>query len=94
VEKLRRWLVDTGCPIDLIANSELNTHEKEYVFKTSDFVRLHTANGINETNKILRLDVKVLGDLVEAHVLSSTPTVMSVGKRCVKMGYNFIWRHG
>ena len=32
--------------------------------------------------------------MIEAHVLESTPSIISVGKRCMDMGYSFAWTAG
>ena len=32
--------------------------------------------------------------MIEAHVLESTPSIISVGKRCMDMGYSFVWAAG
>ena len=89
---VRRWLVDTGCPIDLIAERDLEKHELEYVKHTSKPVMLSTANGSTKSEKIISMDVSLLKDNVEAYVLNATPTVLSVGKRCMDLGYHFVWR--
>ena len=38
--------------------------------------------------------VDELDETVEPHVLDETPTVLSVGRRCMKMGYAFHWMPG
>ncbi len=50
---IRRWLVDTGCPIDLIAEGDLEKHELEYVKTTSKPVMLSTANGSTKSEQII-----------------------------------------
>jgi len=90
----KRWLVDTGCPLDLIAEYEIGQDEKEYIKPATDSVRLNTANGITKANRIIKYRVDGMEDGIEAFVLSSTPTVMSVGKRCMERGYDFIWKAG
>ena len=30
-------------------------------------------------------------ELIEAHVLESTPSLSSLGKRCLEHGYRFVW---
>ena len=75
---VRRWLVDTGCPFDLIAKSELDSHEQDFVKKASKFVRLATPNGIVDADKVINFSVATMNDSIEAYVLDSTPTVMSI----------------
>ena len=35
--------------------------------------------------------VPSLGDPIDAYVMESTPTVMSIGRRCMQLGYTFVW---
>ena len=46
---MRRWLVDSGCPIDLIASDELTDEEKQYIKKLTRGIRLQTANGLTNS---------------------------------------------
>ena len=41
-----------------------------------------------------KIVVDELDETVEPHVLDETPTVLSVGRRCMKMGYAFHWMPG
>ena len=51
----------------------------------------HTANGSTATNKEAEID---LGMTSQAYVLDDTPSVMSLGKRCMEEGYSFVWPSG
>ena len=53
-----------------------------------------TANGSTSTSDVAKIVVDELGETVEPHVLDETPTVLSVGRRCMKMGYAFHWMPG
>ena len=55
-------------------------------------IRLNTANGKTKTKCILNFEFAGLADDVEAHVLAHTPTVFSLGKRCMNLGYSFEWK--
>ena len=92
--RFRRWLVDTGCPIDLVASDDLTDSEMKYVREVADGIRLNTANGRTKTSGVLNFEIEGLADDVEAHVLTKTPTVFSLGKRCMNLGYSFEWRAG
>ena len=35
--------------------------------------------------------VKGIEELIEAYVLDSTPSLLSLGKRCMELGYRFVW---
>ena len=49
-------------------------------------------NGIVDADKVINFSVATMNDSIEAYVLDSTPTVMSIGKRCMTMGYHFVWK--
>ena len=89
---VRRWLVDTGCPFDLIAERDLETHEESYIKRASKFIRLATPNGIVDADKIISFKVPQLGEPIDAYLMKSTPTVMSIGRRCMQHGYSFVWK--
>ena len=56
-----------------------------------DVVNFHTANGVTSTSKMTSIQFGVFNDPVQAHVLDDTPSVLSMGKRCLDQGYTFIW---
>jgi len=87
----RRWLVDSGCPLDLIASDDLTNEEKSFVQKLLRGIRFHTANGNTRSDDTISFRIDGLPGDAEAHILESTPTVLSMGKRCMEMGYGFHW---
>jgi len=91
---VRRWLVDTGCPFDLIATKELDHNEESFIKKASRPIRLATPNGIVDADQIVSFRIPALDGNIDAHVMKSSPTVMSIGRRCMTLGYAFIWRPG
>ena len=69
-----------------LTSSELSSLKKcktEQVFKT--------ANGIIRSDQQARVYVTVLQKSVWAYVLPETPTVLSMGKLCMKEGCSFDW---
>ena len=84
-----RWLVDTGCPMDLVGLGDL-----ALIAKGGHTHALHTANGATRAAGRVDADVCNLDEVIEAHVLESTPSIISVGKRCMDMGYSFVWTAG
>ena len=40
---------------------------------------------------VAEIVVDELDETVKPHVLDETPTVFSIGRRCMKMGYAFHW---
>ena len=89
-----RWLVDTGCPMDLVGLGDLKGPDRALIAKGGHTHALHTANGATRTAGRVDADVGNLDEVIEAHVLESTPSIISVGKRCMDMGYSFAWAAG
>lgn len=89
---VRHWLVDTGCPFDLIAKTELEDNERLFIKKASKTIRLATPNGLVDASKSVSFKVDKLTEPIDAYVMDSTLTVMSIGKRCMLHGYSFV-RH-
>ncbi len=75
--------VDTGCPIELIPRDSLQVDELCFVKQAARGIKLNTANGVTYAEDIVSFQIDGLEDLIEAYVLESTPTVMSLGKRCM-----------
>ena len=93
-ERNIRWLVDTGCPIDLVGMNELNDSERYLISRSFPGHSLRTANGITGTNGRIDASAEHLPDRIEARILPTTPALISVGKRCMEMGYSFRWDAG
>ena len=53
-----------------------------------------TANGITETRTITDCSVDSFSEDPKPFVLDQTPAVFSVGMRCMKQGYTFVWPPG
>ena len=87
---VRKWLVDTGCPFDLIARGELEDHEVSYIKRAIKAVRVSTPNGLVDSNKSVSFSVPEFGSPIDAYVLERTPTVVSIGTRRMNLGYHFV----
>ena len=84
------WLVDTGCGSDLIDKYEVR-NLKRFVTRAAKPITFVTANGRTSANDVARLFVEEFGEQIQPYILDSTPAVVSVGLRCAKLGYSFIW---
>ena len=51
-----------------------------------------TANGSVPATEVIGLDIDELDERVHPYILPSTPALLSVGRRCMKMGYTFVWK--
>ena len=93
-ERSIRWLADTGCPIDLIGLNELSSSERTMIRKIGRSHSLQTANGTATTLGSITADMTDIEEVVDAHVMSNTPSLISIGKRCMEQGYSFSWPAG
>ena len=83
------WLVDSGCPLDLIDRSHIQGCTDSICDGSK--VTLATANGDTESSEVLPLYLNKLKEKVQPHVLNSTPNVLSLGRRVIVDGYSFEW---
>ena len=89
-KRVRRLMLDSGCGIDLIGMHDLTGEERKLVSAYQELL-LRTPNGKTSTKGLARLKVDGLVKLVEAYVLDNTPSLLSLGKRCMEHGYRFSW---
>ena len=83
------WIADTGSAQDLVNDSEL---PDDYGYYSNHPIRMVTANGESSSSKQGRVFVPKLGKTIDPYLVRSSPSVISVGMRCVDAGYDFIWR--
>ena len=88
--KIDRWLVDIGCGYDIVSR-EHTASMKRWVQKAGRPRSFQTANGITTTDKEARVTVNELSEEVAPYILGSTPAVLSVGYRCMNLGYSLYW---
>lgn len=55
-------------------------------------IRLATPNGTVDADKVISFSVPDLGEPIDAYIMQSSSTVMSIGRRCMTLGYQFILR--
>ena len=89
LERDRRFILDSGSGHDLI--SERKAERMELDTQQCDEICFHTANGTTSTNTHATIDLGTFTKKPLAYVLKDTPSVMSLGKRCMDEGYSFIW---
>ncbi len=88
----RQFMVDSGFPLDLLSSDDLTPEDRKYTRKICNNITLHTANGLTKVSDAVSLSVTELAEPICAHLLGSTPNVVSMGHRCLELGYTFIWR--
>ncbi len=70
----------------------MTEEERRCTRKICSNITLHTANGLTKVTDAVALSVDELAEPIYAHLLESTPNVISMGHRCMELGYTFIWR--
>eukprot|EP00435_Cladocopium_sp_Y103_P045227 s435_g12.t3 len=91
-ERDKKFIMDSGSGHDLISikkidRMDLSTYDDEVV-------NFHTANGVTSSTKRSDIDFKTFDEPAQMHVLDDTPSVLSMAKRCLHLGYSFIWSTG
>ncbi|CAE7949677.1 unnamed protein product [Symbiodinium sp. KB8] len=88
-----KFLMDTGCGHDLISQRKVEKHGLETLV-SEEAISFQTANGVTTTDLISNFQTESFTEPINAYVLDDTPSVLSVGKRCMKQGYGFVWPPG
>ena len=75
------------------------SHPHEYVEWISQHMMIKSstsipANGVTCSTKRSSIKFEAFNEPAEAHILEDTPSVISMGKRCVDLGYSFVWPTG
>ena len=83
---------DSGSGHDLI--SARKAERMNLKKRTCDPIMFHTANGSTATQTEAEIDLGTFDMTSQAYVLDDTPSVMSLGKRCMEEGYSFVWPSG
>ena len=86
-----RWLIDTGSAFDLVGQHDVPDWNLELAEMTEDMIELSTANGRMNVDKEVLMQVGPLKRHIKPLLLSNTPPVLSVGKRCMEEGFSFHW---
>ena len=91
-ERDKRFIMDSGSGHDLISAKKIDRMDLPTYYDT--VVNFHTANGVTSSTKRSDIKFEAFDEPAQAHILEDTPSVMSMGKRCVDLGYSFIWPSG
>ena len=86
------WLCDTGSGFDLVEEDALCELILAKAKEMSEALWLKTANGLTAAKRQVTFKLKCLrGGLANPVLLKSTPPVLSIGYRCMELGYHFEW---
>ena len=88
-----QWIMDTGCGSDLISKAKVQDHKLRRS-KAKNPIQFQTANGNTKGLDVVTMNIVDFGESVEPYVLPDTPSVLSLGRRCMQEGYHFVWLSG
>ena len=83
------WIADTGASQDLLSGTDA---EMGCIYESSQPLKISTANGNIIGTKQARVKIQQTDSVVRPYVLDKAPSVLSVGMRCLRDGYDFVWR--
>ena len=92
----RLWLCDTGSAHDIVGRTGLpDRWIQELTEELEQPVRLETATGEILADKTIGLEFEAIGEQeIRPFVLENAPDLISIGRRCLEMGYSFHWPSG
>ena len=64
---------------------------RKYIKEANKPLTFNTANVKANALEVAELFCNELTEEIEPYVLDSTPAVLTVGRRCMKQGYSFVW---
>ena len=82
--------MDTGCGHDLISKNRANKLGLN-IEETDNPMSFFTANAVTSTNDVAKIHFDEFGITHSPYVLEESPSVLSVGKKCMEEGYSFVW---
>ena len=83
------WIADTGAAQDLLSRTDA---QMGCIYESSQPLKFSTANGNIFGTEQAIVKIKQTDSVVRPYALDKTPSVLSVGMRCLKDGYDFVWR--
>ena len=83
------WIADTGGAQDLISKDDLGNLRS---YTAPHPINIITASGPSSADVQADIKVPSLGVTSTPYVLPNTPSVLTVGYRCVEEGFDLIWR--
>ena len=86
-----QWIMDTGCGSDLISKVEDHKLRRS---KAKCPIRFQTTNDNTKGMEVVTVNIVEIDEIVEPYVLPDTPSVLSIGRRCMREGYHFVWLAG
>ena len=90
VGKISSWLADTGASVDALDGDRVSKEGKKFITNLDFATTYETAGGTITVDESVKLHSNMIGE-IDAVLLKDAPSVISVGKRCMDLGYDFHW---
>ncbi len=87
---MEKWIIDSGSAYDLIKRGKAERQFK-CILQDSGKARFDTANGRTASNDRV-VFIEQMPVNVKPWLLEHTPVVLSLGKRCLQDGFDFVWK--
>jgi hypothetical protein len=87
-DSTKAWIMDSGAGDDLIDRAHA---DPEFIETSKKPITFCTANGPVTIDKECHSQCVGLGINIIAKILGNTPLAPSLGKRCMKDGFTFVW---
>ena len=85
-----KFIMVSGCGHDLISKNRAKKLGLE-VEKSVHPMSFFTAKGVTSTNDVAKIHFDEFESTHTPYVLDESPSVLSVGKKCMEEGYSFVW---
>ena len=88
------WIFDSGCGFDMCTEDKIK-HLMKYILPAEP-QEFNTANGPYESSEVVSLSFRMGNVRYDArpYLMEDTPSVLSMGMRCMNEGFCFIWIKG
>ena len=86
-----RFIVDSGSAFDIANSAECSRELLARVINLDPTLEMSTVNGPITVNDRLKNDVPALRKGMEFALLPNSPSIISLGRRCMLDGFEFHW---
>ena len=74
---------------DAVSRKNMSSAMKKRITYITNPQFMSTANGVIEVNEVTELRIRNFDEVITPFVLESTPDILSVGRRCRELGFDF-----
>ena len=87
-------IADTGCGEHIMSRADAVRLGRDWTDRAHMGRRFEGAGTTTATRWTIKYDIPELDEVPDFWVMSQSPPLMSVGLRCMEMGYSFVWPCG